>query len=282
MKRTLALLLLLSSTAAFAQAPVVQRGSAGSGPTGGFQGDSSIPVFQGEISSAPVGQPLPVDVANPVADLQTRISDLEDRIRQLTGQVEEQGYKITQLQRDLETAQKAQPAAPATPPAAAAPAPATPAAAPAPTTPAPAAPAAAPAQPVTGNLPAGSASNQYAAAFALLQQGNYPGAEQAFRAFLKANPKDQLAGNAQYWLGETLYVRKDYSKAAEEFLKGYQSYPTSSKAPDSLLKLALSLTGLGQNQQACQTLARLNQDFPALNLTLKQRADQERARLQCK
>ena len=49
--------------------------------------------------------------------------------------------------------------------------------------------------------------------------------------FLEKHPQDDLASNAQYWLGETYYVRKNYQDAAFAFAEGYQRYPESRKAP---------------------------------------------------
>ena len=63
-----------------------------------------------------------------------------------------------------------------------------------------------------------------------------------------------LAGNAQYWLGETYYVRKDYENAATAFALGYQKYPKSAKAADDLLKLGMSLGNLGKKPDACTRL----------------------------
>ncbi len=131
-------------------------------------------------------------------------------------------------------------------------------------------------------LPAGSPQERYNYAFKLLRQGDYVEAEQAFSQFVAAHPGDALAGNAQYWLGETHYVRNDYQKAASAFLAGYQKYPKSGKAPDSLLKLGMSLNNLGQKQEACAVLDQLNREFPAGPAPVKQLAATERTRAGCK
>jgi len=121
----------------------------------------------------------------------------------------------------------------------------------------------------------------YDAAFALLRQGDFAGAERAFAAFLKAFSTHPLAANAQYWLGETFYVRKDYAHAAEAFLKGYQNYRDRPKAPDSLLKLAMSLAALGNKQEACAALEELSTRFPNASQAVRQRAMAQRRRLAC-
>ena len=58
----------------------------------------------------------------------------------------------------------------------------------------------------------------------------------------------KLAGNAQYWLGETHYVRRDYKAAATAFLNGYTTFENSPKAPDSLLKLGMTLVVMGEKE----------------------------------
>ena len=131
-------------------------------------------------------------------------------------------------------------------------------------------------------LQGGNAEEQYRHAFGLLSQANYGEAELALRAFVQANPDDPLAGNAQYWLGETYYVRQDFQQAAITFAEAYQRYPDNSKAPDNLLKLGMSLSALGSNSDACGTFAELLKRYPNAAVTIKQRANQERERLGCK
>lgn len=132
-----------------------------------------------------------------------------------------------------------------------------------------------------GTLPSGSPQEQYDYAFGLLRQANYPGAEQALRSFIQRYPNDALAGNAQYWLGETYFVRKDYTNAASAFADGYQKYPKGGKATDSLLKLGMSLAQLGQKADACRAFARLDRDFPSAAPTVKERANEQKKQLGC-
>jgi tol-pal system protein YbgF len=131
------------------------------------------------------------------------------------------------------------------------------------------------------SLPAGSASDQYNYAFGLLKQADYPGAEQALKAFVRQHPDDALAGNAQYWLGETYYARGRYAEAATAFAEGYKNYPKGAKAADVLLKLAMSLSRTNQKQNACVALAQLDRDFPNPGMPIKERAAAEKKRLGC-
>ncbi|MCA0201779.1 MAG: tol-pal system protein YbgF [Proteobacteria bacterium] len=131
-------------------------------------------------------------------------------------------------------------------------------------------------------LPEGTPKVQYDFAFDLLRRNDFARAEVAFRDFLKRHPKDPLAGNAQYWLGETHYVRGDYQQAAVEFMAGYQNYPKTNKGPDNLLKLAMSMSNLGQTQGACTALGRLAKDYPKAPEEVAKPAAAERAKLKCK
>jgi tol-pal system protein YbgF len=145
--------------------------------------------------------------------------------------------------------------------------------------------AAAPLPPIVGAAAGGGDGGNpkqlYETAYGFLLQQDYGAAETAFDDFLKRYPSDGLAGNAQFWLGESFFVRGQFKAAAGAFLKGYQSYGRSAKAPDSLLKLAMSLGRLGQKDQACASFAELNTRFPAASADVKSRAVAERQRTGC-
>jgi len=130
-------------------------------------------------------------------------------------------------------------------------------------------------------LPDGTPKEKYDYAFSLLRRADYGRAEAALKMFLEAHPRDALAGNAKYWLGETYYVRGDFEQAAVEFLDGYQNYSKSNKGPDNLLKLGLAMAKLGQLQGACTALSRLSTEYPAASDTILRRAQNERGRLNC-
>jgi tol-pal system protein YbgF len=105
-------------------------------------------------------------------------------------------------------------------------------------------------------------------------------AESGFRTFLDKHRDHSLAGNAQYWLGETYYVQGDYKEAAQAFLVGYRDFPKGRKAADSLLKLGLSLGRLGQKQQACAAYSQVDDQFPKATEARK-RAQSELKRAGC-
>ena len=140
------------------------------------------------------------------------------------------------------------------------------------------------AAPLPPASPAGDGANPkqlYETAYGYLLQQDYGAAEVAFDDFLKRFPSDALAGNAQFWLGESYFVRAQYKPAASAFLKGYQTYGRSSKAPDSLLKLAMSLGRMGQRDAACSSFGELTTRFPAASADVKSRAVVEKQRVGC-
>ena len=122
---------------------------------------------------------------------------------------------------------------------------------------------------------------QYERAFNLLRQADYPNAEDAFKNFIDKNPKDKLIDNAKYWYGETLYVRARYDESAVAFADAYQQNPRGTKAPDSLLKLAMSLEALNKTPDACVTLRELKTKYPSASTTIKARAEEEREKMKC-
>ena len=98
---------------------------------------------------------------------------------------------------------------------------------------------------------------------------------------MQKNPTDVLAGNAQYWLGETYYVRGDYQRAAVAFAEGFQKYPNSGKAADNLLKLGMSLGEMGKKQDACTALSQLVSKYPGAPEDLLVRARREKEHYGC-
>lgn len=114
-----------------------------------------------------------------------------------------------------------------------------------------------------------------------LQAGDYDGSRVDFKMLVEKFPTHKMAGNAQYWLGETYYVQRQYKLAAEAFLAGYTTYADNGKAPDSLLKLGMTLTALGEKQTGCNAFAELDAKFPNASAAIMKRAQIERKRANC-
>lgn len=206
--------------------------------------------------------------------VEDRFNQLQQSITLLTGQIEQLQYRNQQLQQQLEKMQadyefrleqveKGRGGAAPRPGGAQAAAPV----APKPAAPPPA--------------PAASGDQMYHDAMKKLQDGDNAGAERGFKAFLQSHPRHALAGNAQYWLGESYYARRDYQNAMTAFAEGYKIYKTSPKGPDNLLKLGITLAVLGRKADACQIFTKFSQDYPRATDLQKRRVAQERQKNGC-
>ena len=130
-------------------------------------------------------------------------------------------------------------------------------------------------------LPNASPDEQYKFATSLIKVGDYDQAELALREFVKKNPKHELAGNAQYWYAETFYIRQLYHDAAAAYLDGYQKYPQSTKGPQNLLKLGVTLSELGEKDQGCQMLDGITKQYPKAIQSVIQKARYEKKKFKC-
>ncbi|MEM6602846.1 MAG: tol-pal system protein YbgF [Pseudomonadota bacterium] len=126
-----------------------------------------------------------------------------------------------------------------------------------------------------------TASIIYEAAQGDLQRKRYKSAQNGFERIIADYPDDRLAPNAYYWLGETFYARKNYSKAAMTFLEGKKKFPESTKAGHSLYKLAMSLHYLGESEEACLTLDEVAKTYLPKDDTLRPVLAKGRSRVGC-
>jgi len=218
-----------------------------------------------------------------VAALHRQIDSLNDTVTTLSGRVDELNTKLDAVNRQLKGSAPAAGAAGgaaavmARPPAVSPQAgPAGPvASAPAGTgaAQAPGAIAAVPSRPTTGSL---QPQDIYQAAYIDFSKGSYSLAIAGFREFLRRYPDHELAGSAQYWIGEAyLSLARGFSdasqsdkasesleQAVQEFKKVQANYPRADKVPTALYKEALALIDLKQPALAQARLQYLVDNFP--------------------
>jgi tol-pal system protein YbgF len=108
----------------------------------------------------------------------------------------------------------------------------------------------------------GDAGNEYRVAVDLVKAGQHDQAVAALRAFIAKYPRHDYADNAQYWLGETHYARKDYAQALVEFRTVIETYPRGNKVPDALLKVGYCYQSLGQTEKARAVLEQVVSLYP--------------------
>ena len=114
-----------------------------------------------------------------------------------------------------------------------------------------------------------------------LAEGDFSGAQTAFKQYLQFNPDADDAGEVNFWLGESYYVRGGYADAADAYITSMRKDPKGAKAPDAMVRLAATLGKLGNKTEACQTLATFPAQFPNAAANVKEKARVEAARAGC-
>ena len=131
-----------------------------------------------------------------------------------------------------------------------------------------------PSLPAAAPLPAGQSTTTtgvdpfaeqqaYQSAFELVKLGRHDEAASAFRQFIVDYPTgSSYADNAQYWLGETLYITRRFELALQEFERLVSTYPTSQKLTSALLKIGYTHHELGNTREAEWVLGELIEQHP--------------------
>ena len=127
----------------------------------------------------------------------------------------------------------------------------------------------------------GEAGPLYAAARNKLLSFDYEGAEVAFRAFIDKFEDDPQAGEALYWLAETLHQQDAYVEAGQAYTRLIREHPDHARAPDALVKLARSMRMVGDLDKACNALEILPKQYPKLSTVTVQMAAAERDKSDC-
>ncbi|MCB1037093.1 MAG: tol-pal system protein YbgF [Acidobacteria bacterium] len=102
----------------------------------------------------------------------------------------------------------------------------------------------------------------YDRGYTLYHQGRYLNAEGELRRFLQSHPESSLADNAQYWIGESRYARKDLEGALAAFRETIERYPEGNKVPDALLKAGQCFEALEDRGAAVETYRTLVERYP--------------------
>jgi tol-pal system protein YbgF len=193
------------------------------------------------------------------ATLVAKVEAIENRLQTTQGSVEDSSHRMDQLaaqisraQRDIDdlkaliAAMQQPAAAPATGDEGAAPPP----------------PAGGQVT-VPGPAPSGDPMETYQAAYRDYQRGNYDLAIEGFRDFLSVNRVTDLADNAEYWIGESLFSQKKYREAIAQFDSVVSKYPRSDKVPGALLKKGYAYINIGERAQGIVQLQYVVHEHPS-------------------
>jgi tol-pal system protein YbgF len=116
--------------------------------------------------------------------------------------------------------------------------------------------------PSGAGLPPISADTLYQNALRDFTSGNYDLSRQEFSDYIKDFPSNDLAGNAQFYLGEISYAQNNFKGAIAAYNVVLQNYPQSFKLGASLLKRAYAELELGQKSAAIRDFREVERRFP--------------------
>lgn len=190
------------------------------------------------------------------ADLSVKVSEIDDKIQNAQGSVEQTNYRIdrlvqqlTQNERDITELRNAMRAASPGP---------------------------------IGGDPGGTVIQDevnvaaptetsddplevYQSAYRDYQKGNFDLAIQGFGDYLRNNPNSDLADNAAYWIGESLFSQRKYPEAIQQFDTVIKNYSESDKVPAALLKKGYAYMELGEKAQGIVQLQYVVHEHPRSN-----------------
>lgn len=239
-------------------------------------------TIEPEIRPQVPNGPLPgVPAGSAVADLTARVDALEAQLATLTGQMEQNSFRVRQLEdslasfradaqsrmNELERARAPEPVA--TPPQDIAPE--------------------APRSTPTGATPASGttasadpAEEAYLVGYRLWEQRKFTEAQAALEAMAKKYPKHGRASYARNLAGRAYLDDNKPATAAKVLLSNYQVNPKGERAADSLLFLGEALMKLNKPAEACKVYEELQDVYgPSMRDFVKQRLPKARADAKC-
>ena len=257
---------------------------------------AALLLLVGLAEAAPPPSPPPLVPSRPdnqlLVDLLNRIDRLEDEVRRLRGDLELYRHQHQNLARRVQSLEKSggdaaeapaaeepatepetiplQPALPIPPPTTATPPPLNlpPGAASQPSARViPSAPTTAPATQPSPGQSLGTPltpeeQSAYKTAIDTLREGRYEEATNQLQGFLARYPSSPLAGDAQYWLGESYYVLREFERARQAFLSLGIDHPDSKHLADAMLRLGYIYDDSGDKTRAREVLQKLTEAYP--------------------
>ncbi|CAD7336826.1 Cell division coordinator CpoB [Sphingobium sp. S6] len=227
--------------------------------------------------------------SSPVADLTARVAALESQLASMTGQVEENSFKIRQLEEafnkykaeaqsraEVVTPPPVRPAVPSTDaaPAEAKPQPGTNGGA----TEARKLAVAAIERPSTGD----AAADAYSYGFRLWDAKFYPEAQAQLKATVEKYGASPVASRSANLLGRAYLDDGKPALASVTFYDNYQKRPKGDRAADSLAYLGEALIQLKKPADACKVYAELEQVYgSSMSASLRGMMEKGRTRAKC-
>lgn len=114
-----------------------------------------------------------------------------------------------------------------------------------------------------------------------LRDGFLEQAANGFEAFLVAYPEHELAGEAQFLLGEALFGQKRFDDAAAAYNQLAGAYSDHVMVPEAVLRIGMAMARAGRGDQACRVFALGQSRYPDQSERFLRRLAQEAERANC-
>lgn len=219
------------------------------------------------------------ETGDAITTLSSRVEALEAQLARVTGQVEENGYRLGQLEeqvRQLRTdltgridrLERAAAPPPVQQPAVE--------------------PVEEPVEtPTAGTTPAGSrpldpVQDAYNRGFRLWEARRYAEAATALTEVADRNPRSPWASWARNLAGRSYLDDNKPATAAQVFLRNYQDNPRGERAADSLFYLGEALVALNRHAEACPVYQELQTTYPNMRAFLRERLPAARRTARCR
>ncbi len=119
--------------------------------------------------------------------------------------------------------------------------------------------------PTFEHITPGNPDQLFAAAYGDYSRGNYDLAISEFRQYVETYPTSEMADNAQYWIGECYYSKKQLNQAIAEFDRVVLLFPKGDKVPAARFKKGIALRELGQIDAARAEFSAITKLYPRSN-----------------
>ncbi len=161
---------------------------------------------------------------------ESRMDELQTRLEILESQVDENRYKISQM--DMRRTPMTQAADTSAVPA------------------------------DTSMARASVATHLYETAYIDFTKGDFQSAVAGFRDFVARFPMTDFSDDAQFMIAQSYYIMEDYPRAIVEFRKVLNSYPSGDKVPEAMHKLGHSYLKIDDIETARQYFKILVNRYP--------------------
>ena len=195
---------------------------------------------------------LDKSMASPVASVGTKVDSMAGELQAMRVSLDDVSSKLAKLQQgliDLNNTVKVISAPPAPP-----------------------APAGGGAPGAATPPPGVTSESLYSNAMRDKDSGNYDIAQQEYMDYLKFYATSEMAPNAQYYVGEIYYTRKDYENALQAFDAVLERFSDNNKTLDAMYMKGRTLFQMGERTKAANEFRAVYARNPRSDLAAKAKA----------